>query len=530
MPKPRIMFDHDGRHPLVYMYEPPMYKEEFEAAVDELAGTPVESVNLMLGDIDSLLYDTKVGGLWGDKTDVSVSHIWRRAHQNFRRLIDEGQDPLTVACDRAHEKGMLLYAQLLMQQGPRERSLRRWQEGDFAPDDQQRGLQPIEIGAAGGLDPEWPGYRCLDFKHDEVRDRTLAVIEEVLAGYAVDGLELEFFYKPYYFHPDLVESGREIMTEWVGRVHEAVKSSGPERELAVQVPASVDAGLSVGLDVLEWTRRGFVDAVIAQPSAVADPMADFRPFIEAARGTMTRVLPALRSRVASDRISEMTIEMMRAAASNYWAQGVDGIFVAHWFGKWPYGSDFYAMLRELPHPDVMGPKDKQYWVPTEPERPIPVIPPAEPSPLPAELQLDRPVAVELTVSDDLPRWDGMGRVHEVLMRIRLVQCTELDRISVRLNGEELPTDRLRKISNMYTMKAPRYRVTEAYWYVFRLEREHWPTQGSNTLEVTLLERDPEATPEVYLRDVELEIKYLQGNSFQRGFVDPDLGPYEHATT
>ena len=46
MAKPRIMFDHDGRHPLVYMYEPPMYKEEFEAAIDELVGTPVEAVNL----------------------------------------------------------------------------------------------------------------------------------------------------------------------------------------------------------------------------------------------------------------------------------------------------------------------------------------------------------------------------------------------------------------------------------------------------------------------------------------------------
>ena len=85
MSKPRIMFDHDGRHPLVYMYEPPMYKEEFEAVVDELAGTPVESVNLMLGDIGSLLYDSKVGGLWGDKIGRWPHAIWRRAHQNFRR-------------------------------------------------------------------------------------------------------------------------------------------------------------------------------------------------------------------------------------------------------------------------------------------------------------------------------------------------------------------------------------------------------------------------------------------------------------
>ena len=455
MPKPRIMFDHDARHPLVYMYEPPMYKEQFEAVVDELAGTPVESINLTLGDIDSLLYDSKVGSLWGDKIDRWPQPIWGRAHRNFRRLIDEGEDPLTIACDRAHEKGMLLYAQLLVQQGPRERSMRRWEIDDFAPDDYVRDLPPIEIGAAGGLDPEWPGYRCLDFKHDQIRERTLAVIEEVLAGYPVDGLELDLYYKPYYFHPDFLESGREIMTEWIGQVHDAVKRSGPERELAVQVHASVDAGMSVGLDVLEWTRRGVVDAIIAQPSAVADPMADFCPLVEAARGTETRILPALWSQVRTDRV-EGTIEMVRAAACNYWAQGVDGIFAAHWHARWPFDSDFYAQLRELPHPDVMGPKDKHYQVPTEAEWPVlPVVPPAEPNPLPLELQLDRPVAVELTVSDDLPRWDGMGRVHEVLLRVRLVQSTELDRIGVRLNGEELPSDHLRKISNMYMMKAPR---------------------------------------------------------------------------
>ena len=34
--KPRIFFFHDSRHPLMYMYEPPIHKEEVESAVDEL--------------------------------------------------------------------------------------------------------------------------------------------------------------------------------------------------------------------------------------------------------------------------------------------------------------------------------------------------------------------------------------------------------------------------------------------------------------------------------------------------------------
>ena len=50
----RIMFYHDGRHPLIYMYEPPMLKQEYEQAVDELIGTPVEAmVNYMIDFADN---------------------------------------------------------------------------------------------------------------------------------------------------------------------------------------------------------------------------------------------------------------------------------------------------------------------------------------------------------------------------------------------------------------------------------------------------------------------------------------------
>ena len=65
MPQPRMMFYHDGRHPVIYMYEPPMQKEEFEAGVDELAGTPVDAIRVCLGDGRTFLHDTKVGEIRG---------------------------------------------------------------------------------------------------------------------------------------------------------------------------------------------------------------------------------------------------------------------------------------------------------------------------------------------------------------------------------------------------------------------------------------------------------------------------------
>ena len=49
--KPRVMFYHDSRHPAIYMYEPPMQKEEFEAAVDELVGTDIDALMFNLAAV-----------------------------------------------------------------------------------------------------------------------------------------------------------------------------------------------------------------------------------------------------------------------------------------------------------------------------------------------------------------------------------------------------------------------------------------------------------------------------------------------
>ena len=105
--------------------------------------------------------------------------------------------------------------------------------------------------------------------------------------------------------------------------------------------------------------------------------------------------------------------------------------------------------------------------------------------------------------------------------------SELDRLRFRLNGRELPDALLRKINEVYRMSAPRYRAGSGYWFIYRLDRALWPKKGRNTLEVALLRRDRHVTPQIDVRDVELEIKYLMGKNYHRG-QDPDLGPFEHS--
>ncbi|MDE2964387.1 MAG: hypothetical protein OXU26_10770 [Acidobacteriota bacterium] len=514
--KPRILFYHDGRHPLIYMYEPPMRKEQFESAVDELLGTPVEALMFTMGDGRTVLHDTRVGELWGDHLRNSKwPHlIFRRAYQNAKGLIQAGQDPLRVVCDRARSRGMLIYPVLLVQQGTGKRG------EDTRASEFRLNHRHLEIGAGGGVDPSFPGFHGLDFKHEAVRRERFALIEETLQRYPVDGFELQLNYMPYYFRPDEVEAGRRTMTEWIRSVYQAVKGSGEGRELVLRVPASLEQCESVGMDIREWLRQGIVDVLVPQGPGRFDPMLDLGPMLSAARGTDCRIHGYLPSTVDSDRLMESTLPITRAAACNLWDQGVDGLYVAQWFSTWPYRSSFYERLRELPHPDVMAPRDKHYFLQTTTGR----YPNRRGRQLPAELEVDRPVSLEFRISDELPRWARTGRVHQVLLRIRMSNSTELDRIEFRLNGKPLPDSRLRKINEMFKLKIPRF-FQFGYWYVYKLDVDHWPVRGLNRLEVELKQRDPEVTPRIAVSNLELEIKYLLGKNMRRD-SETDLGERE----
>ena len=525
MPQPRIMFYHDGRHPLIYMYEPPMQKEEYEAGVDELIGTPVEALMFCMGDGRTVLHDTKVGELWGHNMKKWPHLIFHRAHRNAANLIRKGHDPLRIICERARERGLLVYPTLLVQQGAGERG-EDTRCSNFWFDNPH-----LSIGARGDLEPGHPAERLMDFTHEEVREERFALIQETLDNYDIDGFELQLNYGVHYFHPNEVKAGRQIMNAWVRKVYRAVKKSGRKRELAIRVPASIPGCLQMGLDVRTWIKEGIVDVLVGQTLAgpeLQDQMTDFRPLVKAAKGRPCRIHAAIQSHVDSDRLCEANIQMVRAAACNYWAQGVDGLYVAHWFSNWPYEASFYEKLRELPYPEIMAPRDKQYYVPTVTGRyadPASMLEPGISMQLPADLEAKKPVEIHFAVSDDLPRWHKVGRVHEVLLRVRVQETTERDQLRFRLNGKELPAALLRKINRMYMMNSPRYRVG-GYWFVFRLDRAHWPRKGQNTLEVTLMRRDREAAPPVTLRDVELETRYLMGQNFHRG-QDPDLGDCEY---
>ena len=282
MTRPRIFFENDSRHTLIYMYEPPIQAEEEMSAVDEIVGTPVEALVFNLGYGNAFLHGTDVADRWGPAAAATEQFrpdggarwnhmVFQRAYRNAAKLIAEGNDPLRLICDRAHEKGLLVYPSLQL-----PIALHR---------DQDRVLT---IGAAGAAPDEASGQA--DYAQRAVRDQRLAIIAEAVANYPLDGFELNFsFYgRSHFFHPDQVEIGRGIMTDWLAAVRDVVKKGNPDRELAVRLGTSIDGALTAGLDPAAWMQQGLVDVVTAEnfaPMSQIDVTADFRPLGEAASGS-----------------------------------------------------------------------------------------------------------------------------------------------------------------------------------------------------------------------------------------------------
>ena len=100
---------------------------------------------------------------------------------------------------------------------------------------------------------------------------------------------------------------------------------------------SPDHCAAQGLDVRRWCEEGLVDVLVAgnPGGSEAETNYSFAPMLELAAGTGTRVLGSQYARLGSDRLDAAPAAMVRGAACNAWAEGVDGLYLDMWFGIWP---------------------------------------------------------------------------------------------------------------------------------------------------------------------------------------------------
>ena len=287
--KHEIIFETDGRHSSVYLYEPPMGIRQYVEPIDEVLDLGFDTISYVVGDCAVLLYDTKVGEIWGDNYDLINHEVWYKAAFNVRMMIESGHDPLQVVCDHAHEREFNFLAHLLLNMA-------------YTPPSR---VTNGRVATYNTLHPEWivgeePDYpeavhdnpNRMSYAVPEIRENRLAIVRELVTDYPTDGIELNFnTYSPLIARRE-VEEHTETITEWMRDVRRAAdaaaEAQGRSKRVVVRMAASVEGNKKMGQDIETWVGEGLVDTIVAMPVGgdFSSETSRLRELVEvAARGT-----------------------------------------------------------------------------------------------------------------------------------------------------------------------------------------------------------------------------------------------------
>lgn len=467
----RTMYFNDARHYYLYAFEPPMTMEDAWRPVDELVETSVDTLIYGVETGGGLFSDTKVGRrAMSQPLPFESSYYWR-AWYNMQSLIDRGLDPLQVLIDRAHERQLDFIVSMRMGGAPRDP---RYVIGTSGP----------AAGGGGRLENN------MDFAHSWVRDTQFSWMEE-LASYPAEGIEYDFAFTPYYFKPSEVERHTPLMTAYVRRLSEMIRSKGENRIVGARVFPTEAMNLSLGLDVRSWVEEKLVDylAPLYYGYFLLDPNLPFESLVELARPAGAEVYPVLQPYFMQHE-KHASPAMLRAAIANYWAKGADGLIVAPWF-PWPFREEERALLTDIGDPESVKERSKHYFVSPRIEDAAAL---GYDHPLPLQLEGNSPKSssVPFHVADDC-RSDRVGRTR-LLLRVR--NLVTADTLELSLNGSSLEGESMRRTSHRYDFQWLEYTLGKAL-----------PRPGENLLSARLASRPEGLGGGVTIDRMEILVEY-----------------------
>ena len=356
----------------------------------------------------------------------------------------------------------------------------------------------------------------MNFLHPEVRQERFRIFEELLSRYETDGVELDLSidneFGPLSPFRD-VERLAPILTRWIADLREvadqAEKDQGRRKRIYVRIPAGPSKNWKiVGFEVETWVKEGLVDGLVClSPYKKETPQdsiilleqdIDLSAALETRKATSCRVLAGLSGYLGRQLESSVTAEILWTAAALAYDRGADGFGLANGSfhpNGWPWSAEEYQTLRLL---GLFGMIEAL---------------------LPQTLALGKTLDVPVRVADDLERWNSLGRVKTVRLRLRMGGMDPaLHDVQVQLNGKPLPQSERREIDLHFRIL--KNLIPGPYGYI--LEYPLAPEalrKGVNTVSVTLGKRDPKLDSAVGLHDLDIHIEYRLHRQFERHTIE-----------
>ena len=498
----RIIFNNDGDD-LLHLAGPATAEKFLSVRTEHAAGTMVDSVFYFSRRPISPLYAGAV------KSEPLAGRL--------RDLARQGTDDLRLVIEASRKQGIEVFWSMRMNDihdnAKHPSEIAQWKKDHphllmGKPTDKER------------FPPSDPRniWTFVDYAHPAVSDLMVETFKQVLAGYDVDGVDLDFLRHPAFFpetrrFQPVTRPHLEMMTELVGRIRAEVLAASRRKGrpilMSVRVLPTLAQNTHFGFDLEQWARRGYLDLLVVGGG--------YDPFTMPARDMIDRgnqwgvpVYVCLSSsgfehavgsrrfystdadqwgRTRPDADEGLALKVWRAAAANAWLAGAKGIMTFNLFPRQP-GSRATRMARrvwkEIGDPDALAFADKLFVVenvgslqegfmmgsvPMEGRLPVQVEPGAE-------------VQRVLPVADD-PAGAG-DRLRSLELRLKLAGLGSNDSVTVRLNGERL----------RLTRRRPDWLIGPVPAQVMR--------RGSNVVKVELAAAAPSA---LTLEGLELEVTY-----------------------
>ena len=461
MRKPRLIYENDARHHLLYRFAPPLSVHRLRQPIDELLGTSVDTLFYGFIAQQTQPFKAKAGLYWLWHPSERTQVMWWRAGENLKQSIAAGNDPLKIAVDRAHEHGIQVLTWLY------------WEPKNPASDD-------------------FSTYS--DHADPEVRRRRLETIAEACQRYGLDGIGLNYYVPPIAFsaevgRPTDAPNNPPALNSFFREVRALLDRLGEDRGqrlgLAARVHPDEAANSAAGLEVRQWLSEGLVDLVVPtlphpnspQDSALLDTNPALDWLVEAAGG------------------------------------GADGLYLDSL--PWPHAPEQYQVLREMGYPEVYARKSKHYLLGPRAADPGPYAPTRQ---LPLTLEEGVAAKVRVFVGDQLVAARHDGELDRVELGVRIVQVGDGDGISFKLNGHILPLEQA-KVEWIYggsvSYTAQRgnlpHRIHTHLWYLFEVPLDAL-RESENLLAVTMDHRDDTLLTERVLHAVEIKVFYDEPHS------------------
>jgi len=343
-------------------------------------------------------------------------------------------------------------------------------------------------------------WAALNFEIPEVLDYLLAIIDDVLARYDVDGIEIDYFRNPLFFRPNQVGKPAtseqvKILTGFQSRVRDLAYKHGNQRGrpilVATRVPVTKRLCRYVGIDIEQWLKEDCLDMLMV--GVGCHPFTrPTRELVELGHAHGVPVYPVIAGSTA--RPKQRTLEHLRGAAAICWHADADGVYLFNTYAE-VFGMNYHDIFTELGDPNKLASKNKIFCI--DHNRVVwggiknallqhQILP----------LELDgssKPLHVTLPVADDVAGAAKEGRLELLTLRVQFEGRAPEDKVELRLNGDLLKSTK---------------EDAKSGWVIYATDPSQY-RHGDNAIALRVSDWHDKEKP-VFVNSVELRVDYHAG--------------------